>query len=290
MKLKTPSTAFVLGAGLGTRLRPLTDELPKPLLPVGGRPMIESCFEQLRRAGVRRILVNTHWKPEAYARAYPDNRWGDVELVFVHEPVLLETGGGLKAIEPLLGPDDDSLWIYNGDVFAGPDLEKLWRDHASSGAEATLLLRGAGNVRVDTSGAIVDVRGRRGVTAGESRQFSGISLVSRKFFRHLRAGVIESLVEGWLRAIEENPGSVRGVTDNAFRWTDLGTAAEYEAIRLRSPHEIFATENTDELGNKWVHSVTFRVFRGKKAASISFSFHDSLRTRTTRRACGARRR
>lgn len=231
LKPKTPHTAFVLGAGLGTRLRPLTDELPKPLLPVAGRPMIESCFEQLRRVGVRRIIVNTHWKPEAYAHAYPENRWSDVDLVFVHEPVLLETGGGLKNIEPLLGPDDDHLWVYNGDIFAEPNLEKLWRDHTASGAEATLLLRDTGNVKVDTAGNLLDLRGRLGVTTGESKQFSGISLVSRPFFRHLRAGVIESLVEGWLRAITEKPGSVRGLTDNAFRWADLGTIDEYEAIR-----------------------------------------------------------
>ncbi len=227
---RPPRTAFVLGAGLGTRLRPLTNETPKPLLPVGGRPMIESCFERLRAAGVRRILVNTHWKPEAYARTYPDNRWRDVELVFVHEPVLLETGGGLKNIEPLLRPDDEHLWVYNGDIFAEPDLHALWLDHAASGAESTLLLRDTGNVRVDAAGNILDLRGRLGVTAGETRQFSGISLVRRDFFRHLRAGVIESLVEGWLRALVERPGSVRGVTDNAFRWADLGTVAEYEAI------------------------------------------------------------
>jgi len=78
------------------------------------------------------------------------------------------------------------------------------------------------------------VRGRLGVTTGVTRQFSGISLVSRPFFRHLRAGVIESLVEGWLRAIAEKPGSVRGVTDDTFRWADLGTVSEYEAIPPRS--------------------------------------------------------
>lgn len=227
---KTPTTAFVLGAGLGTRLRPLTNEVPKPLLPVAGRPMIESCFERLRAVGVRRIIVNTHWKPEAYARTYPDNRWRDVELVFVHESVLLETGGGLKAIEPLLAPDDEHLWVYNGDIFAAPDLGKLWHNHAASGAEATLLLRDTGNVRVDTTGAILDLRGRLGVTAGVAKQFSGISLVARPFFRHLRAGVVESLVEGWLRALVEKPGAVRGVTDDGFRWADLGTIAEYEAI------------------------------------------------------------
>lgn len=225
-----PHTAFVLGAGLGTRLRPLTERLPKPMLPVGGRPMIESCFERLRAAGVRRIIVNTHWRPEAYAEAYPDNRWRDVELVFVHEPALLETGGGLKNIEPLLGPDDHDLWVYNGDIFAEPDLETLRREHHASGAESTLLLNAAGNVRVDAHGNILDLRGRLGVTSGETRRFSGISIVRRDFFRHLRSGVIESLVEGWLRAIQERPGSVRGVTDDTFPWADLGTVEEYEAV------------------------------------------------------------
>ena len=220
----------MLGAGLGTRLRPLTNELPKPLLPVAGRPMIESCFSRLRAVGVRRIIVNTHWKPEAYARLYPENRWRDVTLVFVHEPVLLETGGGLKNIESLLGPDDHDLWVYNGDIFAGPDLEKLWREHAASGAESTLLLRGTGNVKTDTQGSVLDLRDRLGVTTGTSRQFSGISLVSRRFFRVVRAGVVESLVEGWLRAIVEKPGSVRGVVDEDFRWADLGTLDEYAAI------------------------------------------------------------
>lgn len=230
MTPSAPFTAFVLGAGLGTRLRPLTDELPKPLLPVGGAPMIESCFARLRDAGVRRIIVNTHWKPEAYERAYPQHRWRDVELVFVHEPVLLETGGGLKNIEPLLTPDDAHLWIYNGDIFAEPDLARLWRIHSESAAESTLLLRAEGNVRVDDSGNILDLRGRLGATGGVAKQYAGIALVARPFFRHLREGVVESLVEGWLRAIRENPGSVRGVTDDDFRWADLGTVAEYEAI------------------------------------------------------------
>jgi len=72
--------------------------------------------------------VNTHWKPEAYARAYPENRWRDVELVFVNEPVLLETGGGLKNIEPMLGPDDDHLWIYNGDIFAS----RTWKNFGAT--------------------------------------------------------------------------------------------------------------------------------------------------------------
>lgn len=225
-----PITAFILGAGLGTRLRPLTEFTPKPMLPVAGFPMIESAFARLRDLGVRRILVNTHWCAEAYAQAYPDNVWEDVELTFVHESVLLETGGGLKNIEPHLRPEDEHLWVYNGDIYAEPDLSTLLEAHLATDAEATLLLRDTGNVRVDAEGRVLDVRGRLGVTEGEARQFTGISLVRREFFARLHTGIAESLVEGWLRAIVDKPGSIRGVTDNRFAWADLGTREEYEAI------------------------------------------------------------
>ena len=87
-------TAFVLGAGLGTRLRPLTNDWPKPLLPIGGRPTITYAFEQLKALGVERVIINTHHRAERYDEAFPDNTWEGLELVFRHEPVLLETGGG----------------------------------------------------------------------------------------------------------------------------------------------------------------------------------------------------
>lgn len=228
-----PDTAFVLGAGLGTRLRPLTASLPKPMLPVAGEPMIAGIFDRLADAGVRRILVNTHWCPEAYAAGFPERRRRGAALEFVHEPTLLETGGGLKNIEPLLG-DAESLYVYNGDIFAEPDLRGLAAAHAAHpDAEATLLLRTRGeprNVLTDAAGRVTDVRGRLGRTDGEARLFSGVWIASRSFFRRLEAGRIESVVEGWLRAIAERPGSIRCVTDDSGRWHDLGTVAEYEAV------------------------------------------------------------
>lgn len=228
-----PTTAFVLGAGLGTRLRPLTDHLPKPLLPVGGRPMIAAIFDRLVDAGVSRILVNTHWCADAYTRAFPGLRHRGATLEFIHEPVLLETGGGLKNIEPLLR-DETSLYVYNGDIFAEPDLRRLALAHAASpNTEATLLLRTAGeprNVRIDADHRIIDLRGRLDRTDGEARLFSGIWIASRPFLRRLEPGRVESVVEGWLRAMADHPGAIRGLTDDTGRWHDLGTVAEYQAV------------------------------------------------------------
>ena len=111
-----PRTAFLLGAGLGTRLRPLTENCPKPLLPIAGRPMVLQAMEKLRAAGTRRFLINTHHCPEAWTLAFPEGRFGDAEVKLVHEPVLLETGGGLANIAGLLGPDDQDLVVWNGDI------------------------------------------------------------------------------------------------------------------------------------------------------------------------------
>lgn len=140
-----PAAAFVLGAGFGTRLRPLTDSWPKPLLPVAGRPMVAHTFGRLASAGAGRFVVNTHHAPARWEECFPGGSWNGLPLAYSHEPVLLDTGGGLRAIEPLLSPSDSSVWIHNGDILTTLDLSRLARAHcAHPGALATLALRSSG--------------------------------------------------------------------------------------------------------------------------------------------------
>ena len=119
-------TAFILGAGLGTRLRPLTERCPKPLLEIGGRPVITYAMDHLLSVGVERFIVNTHHCPEVYLQKFPDMQWRGVPIVFRHEPVLLDTAGGLKNIEDLLG-EDQTILCYNGDIIADFPLQGLLR-------------------------------------------------------------------------------------------------------------------------------------------------------------------
>src|SRR5438046_4930031 len=95
--------AFVLGAGLGTRLRPLTDELPKPLVPIFQKPLITFALDHLIDSGIRKIFINTHRLPDAFTKEFPENSYAETPLIFVNEPELLETGGGIKNIETHLG-------------------------------------------------------------------------------------------------------------------------------------------------------------------------------------------
>ena len=190
-----PRTAFLLGAGLGTRLRPLTENCPKPLLPIGGRPMVLQAMEKLRAAGTRRFLINTHHRPEAWALAFPDGRFGDAEVKLVHEPVLLETGGGLANIAGLLDEEDADLVVWNGDILSSCDIAAAVAHHRANGGAATLVVREQGpnrNVRITDEGFVTDLRDRGLVAAvgrilqGSAWQRSSVNICSGGMFPLVR--------------------------------------------------------------------------------------------------------
>ena len=128
LKKRRFKTAFILGAGLGTRLLPLTERCPKPLLEIGGRPIITYAMNHLLKVGVDRFIVNTHHLPEVFSEKFPDKQWRGVPILFRHEPVLLDTAGGLKNIEDLVD-EDEAIICYNGDVITDLPLQRLLEAH-----------------------------------------------------------------------------------------------------------------------------------------------------------------
>lgn len=235
-------TAFILGAGLGTRLRPLTEDCPKPLLPLGGRPVITYAMDHLLGAGVTRFIVNTHHCHEVYRREFPESAWKDIPIIFRHEPVLLDTGGGLKNIEDLLR-DDEAILCYNGDVIADFPLQPLISAHEEMGPAVTMALRSNGpllNVNIDDLGQVCDLRHAIGNPGVKSCLFTGIYAIETSSLAGLEAGKIESIVPMLLRMIIERPGSVRGVVIDSGRWHDIGSVEEYERL-----NDEFLTSNCD---------------------------------------------
>src|SRR5258708_5625323 len=127
---------------MGTRLRPLTDALPKPLVPIFQKPLITFALDHLIDAGVNSFVINTHRLPELFAAFFARNAYAEHPVTLVHEPDLLETGGGIKNAEPLFA--SEPFLTYSGDILTDVDLGPLIDEHFRRGNEVTLALRETG--------------------------------------------------------------------------------------------------------------------------------------------------
>lgn len=236
MSSKIIRTAFILGAGLGTRLRPLTEYMPKPLLPIGGRPMITYAMEHLQAVGIQKFIINTHHCPEKYAEVFPDGNWQGIPITFRHEPLLLDTAGGIKNIEDLI-TQDKRILVYNGDIITNLPIAPLIDRHFELQTQVTLALRSHGpllNVNIDSRGFICDMRDRLHNPGVQRCLFAGIYVVETNFLRQLTAGKIESIVLPLIESIQQNPRSVGGMLIDEGFWYDLGTIEEYNKLREQS--------------------------------------------------------
>ena len=226
------NTAFILGAGLGTRLRPLTQNTPKPLLEIGGRPIITYAMAHLRAVGVQRFIVNTHHCAEKYSGAFPENNWEGIPIVFRHEPVLLDTAGGIKNIEDLI-IEDEHIIVYNGDIITNMPIELLIRKHFELNTSVTLALRSTGsllNVNVDKEGFVCDMRHILKNEGVKKCLLAGIYIVEKSFLKRLTAGKIESIILSLVEMIKENLRSVGAVVIDDGCWYDVGTVEEYNKL------------------------------------------------------------
>lgn len=218
--------AMVLCAGFGTRLRPLTELTPKPLLPVGDRPAVGHSLETLVRTGFGPIAMNTHHRAEAFLGALPDR------VRVVHETRILGTAGGVRNAAALLGPGDVLVW--NGDVIAEPDLQRFVQAHLAGCGAATLLAvprcRGQGTLGLGEGGVVVRLRGEVFGEEVDGADFLGIQI--------LRAGTRERLPhEGCLVGDVYLPALRMGeridvhIHDGA--WDDIGSPHALLGANLR---------------------------------------------------------
>jgi mannose-1-phosphate guanylyltransferase len=221
--------AFVLGAGLGTRLRPLTERRPKPLIPVANRPLITYAFEHLLGVGVEKLIVNTHWRAEAYHSFFPESSYRGTPLVLREEhPEILETAGGIWNVRDLLG--GEPFLVYNGDILCDLPLEPAIRAHFSSENEVTLILRSQGGplqVAFDAAkGRVTDIGGRVDASAGPRFLFTGIYVVNPGFIERIPPGEKLSVIPIFCDMIRKG-APLGGIVIDDGQWWDLGARGKY---------------------------------------------------------------
>ena len=231
--------AVILVGGLGTRLRPLTETIPKQLLPVAGVPMIERVLGQLASHGVDRAILSMGYLPDAFVAAYPDGRIGGVSVSFAIEPTALGTAGALR-FAGLAGSIDETFLAVNGDVLTDLDVTALVDAHRAKGAEGTIHLTPVedpsryGVVVTDKAGLVTSfVEKPEPGTAPSNHVNAGTYVLEPSFFARVPDGILVSVErEIFPRMVRDT--SLYAVVDSSY-WIDAGTP------------EAFLRANTDIL-------------------------------------------
>ncbi len=227
--------AMVLAAGLGTRLRPATDVVPKPLFPVLGIPVVEWAIAGLRQAGVTEAIVNLHHCGAAIARRLGDGRHLGVALAYSEEPTILGTGGALAAARSFLH-GDGGFFLHNADIFTDWDLAAVREGHDRLGGVATLALydgaspRESRRVEVGQSGDVVGLRGRPVCGDGPRYVYTGVSILTSSLFDVLPPTGASCLVEDGLIPMLSNGGRVAGILQEGL-FCDIGTTESYLSLQ-----------------------------------------------------------
>ena len=228
---RNPMKAMILAAGLGTRLRPLTNTIPKPLLPIAGTPLIVWNLLLLKRHGFHDVVINLHHLGPMIEQALGNGSKYGLRIYYSHEQVILGTGGGIKQAEPHFS--GDSVLVLNGDTLVELDLEALCAFHRRHHAAATLVLRSDpdaarwGLVEVDAGGRIVRITGQWKSESGptQERMFAGIHILNPRLLRDVPKGKESSIIDAYVAAIQrEEP--VYGYDLTGY-WSDIGTTERY---------------------------------------------------------------
>lgn len=229
--------AMVLAAGLGTRLRPLTNDRPKALVEVGGRTMLEITLARLRAFGVREVIVNVHHFAELMLEYLKANDNFGMRIEVSREEVLLDTGGGLKHASWFFlrdSPADELFILHNVDVVSTIDLHRMVQSHRDNKALATLAVQDRQTSRYLLFDETLQLCGRRSGSDQEKEErvraapqlqalaFSGIHVISSRLLAMMSEEGVFSIISTYLRFAGLGEKIV-GFRADEYYWRDLGT-------------------------------------------------------------------
>ena len=227
--------AIVLAAGFGTRLRPLTNNTPKPLLPVGDRPLIQYSLLLLKKYGITEVVINLHHQGKKIEQMLGDGRTLGMQILYSEEPEILGTGGGMKKASQFLS--GGTFIAINGDILVDINLDKVLEFHRWKRSVATMVLRE--DPDVETYGAIeLDSKGRirrflrQPDWEGEKLlpyMFTGIHVLEPKIFKYIPSHGFSPVTEAYQSMLKKDE-RLFGYPMKGY-WRDLGTPKSYQQAK-----------------------------------------------------------
>jgi NDP-sugar pyrophosphorylase family protein len=230
--------AMILAAGLGTRLRPLTDHRPKALVEVGGRTLLEITLSRLHEFGIREVFINVHHFADMVVDYLKANDNFGMHIEVSREEVLLDTGGGLKKAAQFFlencSPVNEPFILHNVDVISTVDLGRMVQYHAERKALATLAVRDRETSRYLLFDQQLRLCGRRSgkeqspelvrpAPQVQALAFSGIHVISPRIFAMMTEEGVFSIIPSYLRLAAQEE-SIVAFRDDEYYWRDLGRA------------------------------------------------------------------
>ena len=228
--------AMILAAGLGTRLRPLTNDRPKALVEIQGHTLLEITLRRLRSFGVREVIVNVHHFADQVVEVLRGNDNFGMRIEISREPVLLDTGGGLKRAAHFFrnesGNSNEPFILHNVDVLSTIDLGKMVAYHSENGALATLAVQARETSRYLLFDEHSQLCGRRAGHDGtlelvratahfDARAFAGVHVISPRLFSRLADEEIFPIVPEYLR-LAAGGERIAALRADEYYWRDLG--------------------------------------------------------------------
>lgn len=224
--------AMVLAAGLGTRLRPLTNDRPKALVEVAGRTLLELTLNRLRSFGIFEVIINTHHFADMIADYLETHHNFGMHIEISRERVLLDTGGGLKHAQHFFLGSDEPFLLHNVDVLSTIDFERLVQFHKQHGALATIAVQDRATSRYLLFDENDRLCGRRAGLKGEPElvcpngsfqawAFCGIHVLSPKIFGEMQEEGVFSIIPTYLRLAAQGEPILRFAADRYY-WRDMG--------------------------------------------------------------------
>ncbi len=224
--MKEITEAMILAAGEGKRLLPLTKFVPKPLLPIVGKPILEHIIQSLKQQGITELCINAYHLKGKIIHFLKENDFG-IEIRISAEEKILGTGGGIGRMRKYIKSDD--FVVYNSDIVTDIAFEKAWKFHRESEALVTLVLtewENSKDVLLLKNGKIIDIAGKLERDGQDFFGFTGISIVNRKIFDFLPENRFYNVADAYAEVIKAER-RIFGFISQGNYWLDMGTKENY---------------------------------------------------------------